>query len=216
MSSAQPPSGPIPIPEVEYIDDEAYEWDSEQGEGEDGNVEPLAYNPNTRRSVMTKRALNPIVFMEISSMGGRKERNGIISKPTVLGRLYFELRKDLAPIACENFLSLIEGRIGLSPWDGVNYNYKGTRIHRIVKNQYMQGGDLIDSKGDCSRSVYNRGGLFCDENFIFRHTGPGVLSYCNRGPNTNGSLYQITFRHLHEFDERWAEYRSNHIFTILY
>lgn len=28
----------------------------------------------------------------------------------------------------------------------------------------------------------------------FRHTGPGCISYCNRGPDTNGSLFQVVLR----------------------
>ena len=48
------------------------------------------------------------------------------------------------------------------------------------------------------------GGLFDDESFILRHTGPGCISYCNRGPNTNGSLFQITFAKIEDMDERYV------------
>lgn len=39
-------------------------------------------------------------------------------------------------------------------------------------------------------SVY--GGPFADENFILRHVGPGVLTSCNSGPDTNTSTFMIT------------------------
>ena len=61
-------------------------------------------------------------------------------------------------------------------------------------------GDLLDEGGNFSMSIY--GGLFKDENFILRHTGPGCLSMCNRGPDTNGSIFQVTFREIPFCDDR--------------
>jgi len=49
----------------------------------------------------------------------------------------------------------------------------------------MQGGQIN------SQSIY--GPQFPDENFMYNHSRPGLLSMANRGPGTNSTQFFITF-----------------------
>lgn len=49
----------------------------------------------------------------------------------------------------------------------------------------VQGGDFIKGDGTGSFCVYDSA-MFQDENFILKHSGAGLLSMANSGPNTNG------------------------------
>lgn len=86
--------------------DNYYCYDDEYDE----DLIPRPYmKPEISRTILTRKD-NPVVFLELATAGGRSVGNGAVTAPQNLGRLYFELRKDLLPVACQNFLALVMGK----------------------------------------------------------------------------------------------------------
>lgn len=75
---------------------------------------------------------------------------------------------------------------------GRNLHYKGTKFHRIISGFVIQGGDVTNSDGKGSESIY--GGTFPDENFSVKHSRAGV--YCSDLMASNWYIAMITNRSL--------------------
>ncbi|KAI6249270.1 Peptidyl-prolyl cis-trans isomerase-like 1 [Erysiphe necator] len=98
---------------------------------------------------------------------------------TTMGLLVVELYRDHAPKTCTNFESLASRGY-----------YNNIIFHRIIPNFIIQTGDPTGT-GRGGESIY--GPKFNDEiSENLKHTGAGVLSMANSGPNTNGSQFFIT------------------------
>jgi cyclophilin family peptidyl-prolyl cis-trans isomerase len=83
---------------------------------------------------------------------------------------------------------LLEKRTGEH---GSTMSFLNSSFHRIIPGFMAQGGDYTKHDGTGGRSIY--GDKFDDENFKVKHNQGGLLSMANRGKNTNGSQFFITF-----------------------
>ncbi len=92
------------------------------------------------------------------------------------GDIRLELYADKTPKTVENFEKLINQGF-----------YDGLKFHRVIDNFMVQTG--------CPKGTGTGGPgyTFADEfHKDLKHSGPGILSMANAGPNTNGSQFFIT------------------------
>jgi cyclophilin family peptidyl-prolyl cis-trans isomerase len=96
---------------------------------------------------------------------------------TQKGPFRVRLFADKAPETVNNFVSLAR--------DGY---FDGTTFHRVIGGFMAQGGDPTGT------GTGGPGYTISDEfHPDLSHTGPGILSMANAGPNTGGSQFFITF-----------------------
>jgi peptidyl-prolyl cis-trans isomerase A (cyclophilin A) len=102
--------------------------------------------------------------------------NRVAQFKTTLGSFSIELFEDLAPKTTKNFIDLAEKGF-----------YDGVIFHRVIKDFMIQGGDPTGTgRGGPGYSIPDE---FHKE---LKHSGPGVLSMANAGPNTGGSQFFVT------------------------
>ncbi|KAH8060412.1 divinyl chlorophyllide a 8-vinyl-reductase [Aureococcus anophagefferens] len=103
----------------------------------------------------------PVVFFDVAA------------STLPLGRIVVELRADVCPLTCENFRALCTGEKGTGR-NRKALHYKGSRIHRVVPNFMVQGGDFTRNNGTGGESIF--GMKFADENFHLKHGGARACS----------------------------------------
>lgn len=135
------------------------------------------------------RLLNLIIIITLLSTtinySQKKEPKKMTDSITVaiintnMGTIELELFAKETPKTVENFVGLANKGY-----------YNGVIFHRVIDNFMIQGGDPTGT-GRGGESLWGK--RFNDEIVPFlKHSGPGILSMANAGPNTNGSQFFIT------------------------
>jgi len=130
---------------------------------------------------LTSTAFTPKREVETGWNPKKTTEKGYVRVVTNKGNLNFQLHCDLAPLACENFMTHCE-----------NSFYRYCKFHRNIRNFMIQGGDPT-ATGKGGASIWGR--TFPDE-FApsLKHDGEGVLSMANKGKDTNNSQFFITYK----------------------
>jgi cyclophilin family peptidyl-prolyl cis-trans isomerase len=118
-----------------------------------------------------------VVAQEGSMKEGKAREIAVIE--TSMGTIEIELFGSQTPKTVKNFTGLAE-----------KGKYDGLIFHRVIDGFMIQGGDPTGT-GRGGESIYGK--EFEDE-FVssLKHSGPGMVSMANRGPNTNTSQFFIT------------------------
>ncbi|ORY13746.1 peptidyl-prolyl cis-trans isomeras-like protein-like 3 [Clohesyomyces aquaticus] len=111
---------------------------------------------------------------------------------TTRGDIKLEIFCESVPRTAENFLALCASGF-----------YDGSPFHRLIPNFMVQtGSPASDPKSKSSTSIYDTPAqLFEDEiRPALRHNARGIVSMANKGPDTNGSQFFITFAAMPHLD----------------
>ncbi|MQL70205.1 hypothetical protein Taro_002516, partial [Colocasia esculenta] len=141
------------------------------------------YTTGAASRSFTSTSYDPVTKNEFEYIKVEKnpKKKGYVQLHTTHGDLNIELHCDLAPRACENFITLCERGY-----------YNGVLFHRNIRNFMIQGGDPTGT-GKGGESIWGK--PFKDEvNSKLLHSGRGVVSMANSGPHTNGSQFFILYK----------------------
>ena len=118
-------------------------------------------------------------------------------------RLVFALFIEEVPLAAANFFHLCAQTFDGLGEAGHPLTYRRSQVHRIVKGQFLHGGDVTLQEGRGGDSIYGAAG-FEDEKFGLglRHTAAGLLTMANQGLDTNRSQFLVTLGPAPQLDGR--------------
>ncbi len=123
--------------------------------------------------------------VEIDGVAMTQEKNPVVKISTTKGDMLVELFEDEAPNTVANFIELAEKGF-----------YKGMAFHRVIPGFMAQGGCPYSKRGASGMPGTGGPGYQFDNECVpsLRHSGKGILSMANAGPNTNGSQFFLCFK----------------------
>lgn len=127
-------------------------------------------------ALMAMAAAVAFPFSATRAEAAEAPKRQIASFETNYGNFKIELYNDLAPITAKNFADLAQKGF-----------YDGLIFHRVIDGFMIQGG--------CPKGNGTGGpGYTIPDEFGkgLKHSGEGILSMANAGPNTGGSQFFIT------------------------
>ncbi|MEO0445055.1 MAG: peptidylprolyl isomerase [Verrucomicrobiota bacterium] len=153
-------------------------------------------NPRIQRIILCAALIPAAVTLHAQDEPAESETNAVndieITIKTTKGPIKGTIFASKVPLTAANFLNLAQRGY-----------YDGITFHRVIPDFMVQGGDPTGT---------GRGGpgyKFEDEiHPDLKHTGPGMFSMANAGPNTNGSQFFITHLKTEWLDGRHAVFGS--------
>ncbi len=156
--------------------------------------EPLALNTtNSNTTTNTNQAPPPPLENQKEVMSPNQKtladfgeiEGKTVTLTTTKGDVVIELYREEAPLTTANFLSLVNSGF-----------YNGIVFHRVIADFMAQVGDPL-TKDPSKKAMWGTGdpGYSIADEFGpgLTHSGPGIVSMANSGPNTGGSQFFITY-----------------------
>lgn len=160
-------------------------------QAQENKAEPAATKTEATSEKKQDAPIKAVKTEKVSKKGKKKMDAKFAVFETTLGNFKVEFYPKEAPKTVANFADLADGTKEFTdPKTGKKEKrpfYDGLIFHRVIEGFMIQGGDPLGEG-------YGGPGYKFEDEFhkSLSHSGPGILSMANAGPNSNGSQFFIT------------------------